>query len=93
MRSHEAITIPVTSTRWRPGTRHHMLGPGSAGSGSRWPDHARFTRGVSGYGRARRSETAQPPVCLKAVRAFISGLGRYGMSPSPSGYLVSEHVT
>jgi hypothetical protein len=75
-----------------PGTRHHMLDPGSAGGGSRSLDHARFTRGVSGYGRARRSETAQPPVCLKAVRAFISGLGRDGMSPSPSGYLVSERV-
>jgi hypothetical protein len=92
MRFHEATTIPVTSTRWRPGTRHHILGPGLAGSESRWPDHARFMRGVSGYGRPRRSETAQPPVCLKAVRAFISGLCRDGMSPSPSGYLVSERV-
>lgn len=39
MRSHEAVTIPVTSTRWRPGTRHHMRGPGVGGS--RRPETAR----------------------------------------------------
>jgi hypothetical protein len=32
-----------------PGTRHHMLDPGSAGSGSRSLDHARSTRRVSGH--------------------------------------------
>jgi len=74
MRSHEAVTVPVTSARWRPGTRHHMLGPGSAGSGSRTLDHARSTRRVSGHGGARRPETARPAVCFKAVRAFTPGL-------------------
>ena len=42
-----------------PGTRHHLLDPGSAGSGPRSLDHARFTRRVSGHGRARRPETAR----------------------------------
>jgi hypothetical protein len=57
-----------------PGTRHHMLDPGSAGGGSRSLDHARSTRRVSGHVRARRPETARPAVCVKAVRAFTPGL-------------------
>src|SRR5579859_203335 len=47
MRSHEAVTVPVTSTRWRPGTRHHMLAPRSAG-------HA-------GPAMRRRALTSLPP--------------------------------
>ena len=72
MRSHEAITVPVTSTRWRPGTRHHMLAPGSAGHAG--PGYARSTRGISGHGRAPRPDTARAAVCLKAVRTFTPGL-------------------
>lgn len=71
MSSHEAATVPVTSTRWRSGTRHHTLGPGSAGSGPRCPDHA---RSMPGNIRPRRPETARPTVCLKAVRTFTHGL-------------------
>jgi hypothetical protein len=75
-----------------PGTRHHVLDPGSAGSGSRSLDHARFTRRVSGHGRARRPETA-PAVCVKAVRALTPRLDLYGVSPSSSDYLASEYTT
>ena len=76
-----------------PGTRHHMLDPGSAGGGSRSLDHARSTRRVCGHVRARRPETARPAVCVKAVRTFTPRLGRYGVSPSPSDYLASECTT
>jgi hypothetical protein len=76
-----------------PGTWHHLLDPGSAGSGSRSLDHARSMRRVSGHGWARRPETARPAVCVKAVRAFTPRLGRYGVSPSPSDYLASEYTT
>lgn len=93
MRSHEAVTVPVTSTRWRLGTRHHMLGPGrhAAGHAGRTMRAPRW--GVCGHGRARRPETARPAVRLRAVRTFTPGFGRYGISPSPSGYLASEHAT
>ena len=60
MRSREAVTVPVTPARSRPGTTAR---DGAAG-GVRW---------------------GSPRLHLR--------LGRYGVSPSPSGYLASEHTT
>jgi hypothetical protein len=88
MRSRAAVTVPVTSTRWRPGTRHRMLGDGSAGHAG--PAMRAPRREYPAI--ARRPDTARAALCLKAVRTFTPAC-RYGMSPSPSGYLASEHVT
>jgi hypothetical protein len=81
MRSATARTVPEPSAYRRLDVRHHTLGP--AGS----------PRGRPGVSAARAGEypaTAADAVS-GAVHAFTSGLCRYGMSPSPVGYLASEH--
>jgi hypothetical protein len=83
MRSAEAGAVPEPSASQRPGVRHHTLGP--AGSPKRPTRSLRGPhRRVSGHD-CRRSVRGGPRLHLR--------LGRYGMSPSPSGYLASEQMT
>jgi hypothetical protein len=83
MRSAEAGAVPEPSAYRRLGVRHHTLGP--AGS----------PRGRPGVSAPRTGEHPATPAdaVSGAVRAFISGLCRYGMSPIPSDYLASESTT
>jgi hypothetical protein len=74
MRPHETVTVPVTSPRWRPGTRHHTLGPGRQAPGHAGPAVRASRRGVSGYGRARRPETTAGGVPEGSPHTFTPGL-------------------
>jgi hypothetical protein len=83
MGSAEAGAVPEPSAYQRPGVRHHTLGPACS------------RRGRPEVCAARTGEypATTADAVSGAVRALISGLCRDGMSPSPSGYLVSERVT
>jgi hypothetical protein len=83
MRSAEAGAVPEPSACQRPGPRHNTLGPACSPRG----------RPEVCAARAGEYPATTADAVSGAVRAFISRLCRFGMSPSPSGYLVSEHVT
>jgi hypothetical protein len=94
MRSPEARTVPNTSAYRRPGAQRHTLGPclratcGPCGPARtlRGPH-----RGVSGHCRPRLPEIAADAVSGGSPRLHPRPR-RYGVNPSPSGYLASEHT-
>jgi hypothetical protein len=89
MRSHEAVSVPVTSTRWRPGARHHVLAPGSAGHAG---PAMGAPRGDSPAMAGHHCLTRRGRRCASRQSVPSPRLGRYGVSPSSSGYLASEHA-
>jgi hypothetical protein len=74
MRSAEAGAVPEPSAYQRPGVRHDTLGPACSPRGR--PEVCAARTG------AYPATTAD--ALSGAVRALISGLCRYGMSPIPS---------
>jgi hypothetical protein len=78
----EARAVPEPSAYRQLGVRHHTLGPACSPCGR------------PAVSAARTGEyPAAPADTVSGQSAFISGLCRYGMSPSPSDYLASEYAT
>ena len=94
MRSPVAGTVPEAPAYRRPGAQHHMQGSCLwAASGPCGP--ARNPRGphwgMSGHCRTRLSKTAADAVSGDSPRLHPRPR-RYGVNPSPSGYLALEHA-